>query len=102
MYQSALKISGSEEKLYEDYYDLQYEMLKALKPRVVGHFDLIRLMSETPGRDIREWKGVWDKAVRNLKLVAQQGGWLECNSAALRKGLEEPYPGRVISEVSLF
>lgn len=99
MYLSAVKVSGTEEKLYEDYYDLQYEMLKALKPKVVGHFDLIRLMSETPGRDVREWTGVWEKIMRNLKLVIQQGGWLECNSAGLRKGLEEPYPGRVISEV---
>ncbi|CAM1503075.1 Fc.00g078510.m01.CDS01 [Cosmosporella sp. VM-42] len=98
-YASAVKASGgSEEKLFEDYYDLQYEMLKALQPRVVGHFDLIRLMSEKPGRDVREWKGVWEKVKRNLTVVVQQGGWLECNSSALRKGLEEPYPCRVIAE----
>ncbi|KAF7555817.1 hypothetical protein G7Z17_g1871 [Cylindrodendrum hubeiense] len=89
---------GTEEQLYEDYYDLQFQMLQELKPRVVGHFDLIRLLSEEPGRDIRQWKGVWERVVRNLKLVAKQGGWLECNSAALRKGLAEPYPSRLISE----
>src|SRR5690606_3216341 len=49
---------GTEEALYEKYYDEQWEMLKALKPRVVGHFDLIRLYSEDPGRDVREWRGV--------------------------------------------
>jgi histidinol-phosphatase (PHP family) len=98
-FRAAVEVSGSEEKLYEDYYDLQYEMLAALEPKVVGHFDLIRLMSENPGRDVREWKGVWERVQRNLKLAIQQGGWLECNSAALRKGLEEPYPGRVIAEV---
>lgn len=91
---------GSEERLYEDYYDLQYEMLKALKPRIVGHFDLIRLMSEDPGRDVRQWSGVWEKIRRNLEYAEQIGAWLECNSAALRKGLDEPYPGRIISEVS--
>lgn len=90
--------NGSEEKLYEDYYDLQYNMLLALKPRVVGHFDLIRLLSAQPGRDIRIWGGVWRKIVRNLKIVQKQGGWLECNSAALRKGLDEPYPCRIIAE----
>ena len=73
-------------------------MLVALKPRMVGHFDLIRLMSEQPGRDPREWKGVWERILRNLRLVKEQGGLLECNSAALRKGLEEPYPHRVIAE----
>lgn len=100
-YASAVQAAGgSEERLYEDYYDLQHEMLLALKPRIVGHFDLIRLKSEDPGRDVRQWKGVWEKVLRNLKLVKEQGGWLELNTAALRKGLEEPYPGRVISEVS--
>ncbi|KAL7910279.1 polymerase/histidinol phosphatase-like protein [Trichoderma velutinum] len=93
---------GSEERLYEDYYDLQYEMLQALKPRIIGHFDLIRLMSEEPGRDVRQWSGVWQKIRRNLEYAAEIGAWLECNSAALRKGLDEPYPGRIISEVSYY
>lgn len=90
---------GCEEGLYEDYYDLQFQMLTALRPRVVGHFDLIRLMSEEPGRDVRKWEGVWERIIRNLKVAKEQGGWLECNAAALRKGLEEPYPCRVIAEV---
>lgn len=99
MYAAAVATSNdSEEQLWEDYYDLQYEMLTALKPRVVGHFDLIRLLASDPARDIREWKGAWSKAQRNLKLAAEQGGWLECNTAALRKGLAEPYPGKVIAQ----
>ncbi|KAI5459791.1 Polymerase/histidinol phosphatase-like protein [Mariannaea sp. PMI_226] len=89
---------GTEERLYEDYYDLQHDMLTQLKPKVVGHFDLIRLLSDEPERDVRQWQGVWGKIVRNLKLAAEQGGWLEVNSAALRKGLAEPYPGRHIAE----
>lgn len=93
---------GTEETLYEDYYDLQHEMLTTLRPRIVGHFDLIRLLSAEPGRDVRQWKGVWERVVRNLKVAAAQGAWLECNSAALRKGLAEPYPGRIISEVCTF
>lgn len=91
---------GSDELLYARYYDEQYAMLTALKPRVVGHFDLIRLMGEDPDRDIRTaWNGsVWEKIVRNLKAVQACGGWLECNSSALRKGLAEPYPARPIAE----
>ncbi|KAL6901505.1 histidinol phosphate phosphatase H [Trichoderma evansii] len=99
MYANAVKAAGgSEERVYEDYYDLQYEMLKALKPRIVGHFDLIRLMSEEPGRDVRQWEGVWQRIKRNLEYAAEIGAWLECNTSALRKGLAEPYPCRVISE----
>lgn len=101
MYANAVKAAGgSEERVYEDYYDLQYEMLKTLKPRIVGHFDLIRLMSEEPGRDVRQWEGVWQRIKRNLEYAAEIGAWLECNTSALRKGLAEPYPCRVISEVS--
>ncbi|KAK8127820.1 histidinol-phosphatase [Apiospora sp. TS-2023a] len=98
-YQMAVESAGgTEEKLYERYYDQQYEMLQALKPRVVGHFDLCRLMSQDPGRDVRQWTAVWEKIVRNLQFVAGYGGWLECNTSALRKGLAEPYPCRTIAE----
>ncbi|PSS02283.1 Polymerase/histidinol phosphatase-like protein [Coniella lustricola] len=91
---------GSEEQLYTHYYDEQYAMLTTLQPRVVGHFDLIRLLSEEPERDLRTaWDGrVWAKVVRNLEAARQGGGWLECNSSALRKGLAEPYPTRAIAE----
>lgn len=88
-----------EESMYERYYDQQYEMLVALRPRIVGHFDLIRLMSADPDRDVRRWRGVWERIERNLAFVASYGGWLECNSSALRKGLAEPYPCRPIAEV---
>ncbi|OAQ95898.1 hypothetical protein LLEC1_06384 [Akanthomyces lecanii] len=89
---------GPREALHEDYYDLQHAMLAALRPRVVGHFDLVRLLSADPARDIRQWTGVWARVLRNLKVAAEQGAWLECNSAALRKGLAEPYPCRIIAE----
>lgn len=101
-YRKALHAAGAtEEKMYERYYDEQFEMLRTLKPKVVGHFDLVRLMSSDPGRDVREWKGVWERIVRNLEFVAGYGGWLECNSSALRKGLDEPYPCRFIAQVGL-
>lgn len=104
---------GEEEKVYEAYFDEQFEMLTALRPRVVGHFDLIRLMSSDPGREIRVgsasgvesdktasgWgSGVWERVVRNLAFVKKYGGWLECNTSGLRKGMAEPYPKREIAE----
>ncbi|KAL1848736.1 hypothetical protein Daus18300_013490 [Diaporthe australafricana] len=100
---------GTEELLYARYYDEQHAMVKALQPKVVGHFDLIRLMSEEPGRDLRTaWAEekkppgpegtVWGRVERNLRAVRSYDGWLECNSSALRKGLAEPYPARPIAE----
>jgi histidinol-phosphatase (PHP family) len=92
---------GTDERLFKDYFDAQYEMLLALKPRVVGHFDLIRLLSDEPDRDLKSMGyGLWDRVLRNLECIIEQGGLMEINSSALRKGLMEPYPGRSICEVS--
>ncbi|CAD6448515.1 f11980d0-67fd-45fb-bc21-226a0c258b13 [Sclerotinia trifoliorum] len=99
LYAKAVERSGgSEEKLYGDYFDQQYEMLQSLKPKVVGHFDLIRLLSEKPDRNLKEWDGIWQKILRNLLEVTKYGGLLEINTSALRKGLKEPYPEREICE----
>lgn len=88
---------GSEERLFARYFDEQHGMLAALRPRVVGHFDLVRLFSAGsprpgPGPGLPAWPAVWERAVRNLAVVRAYGGWLECNTSALRKGLPEPYP----------
>jgi len=93
MYEDArAKSGGSDERLFEDYFDSQYEMLQALKPPVVGHFDLIRLYSVDPETSLQQWPGVWTRIMRNLQLVADYKGLLELNSSALRKGMSEPYP----------
>lgn len=89
---------GSNEKLFGDYYDAQLEMLNVLKPRVVGHFDLIRLLADEKDACPTRWVGVWEKIVRNLRVVVEQGGLLEVNSSGLRKGMREPYPGKRIVE----
>ncbi|KAL8905519.1 MAG: hypothetical protein Q9207_002581 [Kuettlingeria erythrocarpa] len=98
-FEEAQRVSGdSMERLFEDYFDLQYEMLKALKPPIVGHFDLIRLKSEHPNVGFKTMEGVWQRIHRNLAFVVHYGGVLELNSAALRKGLQEPYPNGEISK----
>jgi histidinol-phosphatase (PHP family) len=100
MYEQARVVAGgTEERIFEDYFDSQYEMLKELKPRVVAHFDLIRLFSDDPNRDLKTLDGVWSKIVRNLQLIKDQEGLLEINSSALRKSLKEPYPTRSVCEV---
>lgn len=99
-YARAVAAAGSEVQLFSDYFDSQLEMLNALKPKVVGHFDLIRLLAAAPDEDLKmKGEEVWGKVVRNLEVVKKQGGLLEINSAGLRKGLSEPYPGRAICEV---
>lgn len=93
---------GTDEKLFADYFDAQYEMLQALKPPVVGHFDVIRLKSDDPERSFRQWGGVWEKILRNLDFIAAYGGLLELNFGSLRKGMSEPYPGSEICKVRRF
>ncbi len=89
---------GSDERLFEDYFDSQYEMLRTMQPVVVGHFDLIRLLSREPDADLRCMRGVWERVVRNLRVIVGYRGLLEINTSALRKGLKEPYPSRAICE----
>ncbi|KAG9518789.1 histidinol-phosphatase, partial [Aureobasidium melanogenum] len=93
MYYQARTISGgSDEDVFAAYFDQQYDMLKALTPPLVGHFDLIRLKSDDPERVWTTMPMVWEKIVRNLDFVASYGGILEINSSAIRKGMSEPYP----------
>jgi histidinol-phosphatase (PHP family) len=102
MYEDArAKSGGSDEQLFEHYFDSQYEMLQALKPPVVGHFDLIRLHSKDPNGSFQHWDGVWSRITRNLQFVADYNGLLELNSSALRKGMTEPYPKVEICKVSV-
>lgn len=101
LYHKARTIADeSDEKIAEQYFSDHLAMLKALEPPVVGHFDLIRLMSDDPERDFRSWEGVWEKLMRNLKFIADYGGVLELNSSSLRKGMSEAYPQVEICKVS--
>ena len=101
LYQDAQRRSGgSNAQLYEDYFDLQYDMLKELEPPVVGHFDLIRLKSDEPNGSFKRYPKAWKKALRNLDFLIEYGGIIELNSAALRKGLSDPYPNEEICKVT--
>ena len=87
------------EMLFADYFDTQLEMLQALKPPIVGHFDLIRLMNPLPNASLKTFSRVWRKVLRNLLFVSEYGGVLEINASGLRKGLVEPYPNSEICSV---
>lgn len=104
MYQKAIAAAGgTEESLFEAYFDAQFAMLEALRPAVVGHFDLIRLFCADPTKNLREYgDGVWERVERNVDFVVSYGGLTELNSSSIRKGWNEPYPRRDVCEVSTF
>lgn len=103
MYEDARRrCGGTDEKTFEAFFDEQYEMLQALKPPIVGHFDLIRLKSDQPDCSMKSWDDVWKRVLRNLEFIQRYGGLIELNSAALRKGLSEPYPQSDICKVCSF
>ena len=99
-YDAAKEIAGGSDRLlFRDYFDAQFAMLQAIKPPVVGHFDLIRLNSEDPERSLQAWQDVWERIARNLSFIVAYGGLLEVNFASLRKGMKEPYPTDEIATV---
>lgn len=95
------KAGGTDEMLFLQYFKEMADMLHALRPPLVGHFDLIRLKSDDPNTHFEGMPEVWEQIKRNLKFIADYGGILEVNSAALRKGLDEPYPSARICQVCL-
>ncbi|KAH0536128.1 hypothetical protein FGG08_006971 [Glutinoglossum americanum] len=102
LYEKARRAAGgTDELVFQDYFDTQFEMLQALKPPIVGHFDLIRLQSDDPECSFQKWEGVWERILRNLTFIQSYGGLMELNSASLRKGMSEPYPNAEISKVFL-
>ncbi|KAF8463994.1 Polymerase/histidinol phosphatase-like protein [Kalaharituber pfeilii] len=92
---------GTEELLFQAYFDAQLEMLVQLEPPIVAHFDLIRLFSDNSDLDLHLWPHVWEKVERNVQYIVDYGGLFELNSASFRKGWNEPYPRRDICELIL-
>jgi histidinol-phosphatase (PHP family) len=85
--------------LFEAYFDAQHDMLRAVRPPIVGHFDLVRLFSDDPDEPLSTHEGVWTRILRNLRFVQSYGGLMELNSSAVRKGLAEPYPSVAVCKV---
>lgn len=97
-YARAAALCGGEDGLWMAYFDAQFALITAMQPPVVAHFDLIRLKSGAPDRDLTRVAGgmVWARIMRNLHAIKDYGGVLEVNSSGLRKGLEAPYPRREV------
>ena len=94
-YDDTVQAVGGLEALYCEYFDQQYEMLKVLKPEVVGHFDIIRIFD--PNYHIQLKKpGVQKRIKRNLELIKNLDLIIDFNLRALYSGASEPYPSRTI------
>jgi histidinol-phosphatase (PHP family) len=76
------------ERVFEMYFDSQFDMLEQIRPEVVGHFDLIRIWR--PESQFSE--KVFVKIKRNIKKIVEYGGLVELNSRAFKKGLNGAYP----------
>jgi histidinol-phosphatase (PHP family) len=89
-YRQAADRCGGLDELYAVYFDQQFEMLRALKPRVVGHMDIIRIYD--PEYSVRLVKPeIWEKILRNLEWVRRLGLILDFNLRPLSRGEKEPY-----------
>ena len=89
-YERAVERAGGIVELYCDYFDLQFELIDAFKPTIVGHFDLIRIFDP-------DYKTRWaepsirERALRNLDRIGEIGAILDLNVRAMSKGADEPY-----------
>lgn len=81
---------GGLRNLYLEYFDAQLEMLAAVRPEIVGHFDLIRLYDPSYHQTLLD-PVVWGRVVRNLECVREIGAAVDVNARALLKGQAEPY-----------
>lgn len=90
MYARSAESVGGVDRMYETYFDLQYEMIECFRPAVVGHFDLIRIF-DPHYRERLKKTSINKKIIRNLELIKDSDLILDFNLRALAKGAEEPY-----------
>ncbi len=86
---------GSVEAMYLEYFDLQYEMIQALHPFVVGHFDLVRIFDPDYENRMKQPR-IQEKIQRNLVLIQKLGLTLDFNLRPLARGEKSPYLTRDI------
>lgn len=89
-YTRAVTGCGGLTELYVAYFNAQYEMMLAIRPEVVGHFDLIRIHDPHYLKTLAEPE-VWERVLRNLEWIQGAGAILDVNARALLKGQPEPY-----------
>jgi histidinol-phosphatase (PHP family) len=90
LFEKAAHDAGGLESLAILYYEAVARMVRALRPEVVSHLDLVR--RNAPAPEAVESPRARDAAFRALDAVAEAGAILDLNTAGIRKGLGCPYP----------
>ena len=80
---------GGRARLQARYFDAVADMVRALRPEVVGHIDLIRKF-EGDGASIDP--AAWPHLEAALEAVRDAGAVLDVNCGAARRGLSPVYP----------
>ncbi len=96
-YNAAVAACGSVQDLYLAYFDRQFEMIDAVRPFVVGHFDLVRI-HDPHYRERVVQPEIAAKIDRNLDLIKDLNLVMDLNLRPLARGEAEPYPTRSILE----
>ncbi|HNR33050.1 MAG TPA: histidinol-phosphatase [Candidatus Hydrogenedentes bacterium] len=89
---------GGLEALAVRYYETVAEMVVALRPEIVGHFDLVR--KQAPDEASVSTPRVRVAACAALDTVRDCGGILDVNTSGYRRGLGRPYPAPWIVEAA--
>ncbi|KIY69938.1 histidinol phosphate phosphatase H [Cylindrobasidium torrendii FP15055 ss-10] len=93
-FEQALSDCGGEDPWNEylcRYFDAQYDLIRSVKPEVIGHLDLCRLYK--PSISFSSYPAVITKIERNIEEAVRYGALFEVNAAALRKKWATAYPG---------
>lgn len=88
---------GNTEAVFAAYYDSQFDLMKAVHPKVIGHFDLIRIFRD----EFSLLEPIWKKIKRNLDYAIAYGALFEINARAFKKELTAPYPKKEIIQYIL-
>ena len=94
-YERAVEACGGVEPLEVEYFRDLADLVRALRPEVVGHLDLIK---KARGPGWRPTPAVWSAIEDCLEAIRAAGSLVEVNAAGWRKGLGEPYPGPAVLE----
>jgi len=94
----AVAACGGLEALAVRYYECVAEMVRVLKPEVVGHLDLIR--KQAPDEASVATAPVRAAAFAALQAIQEQGCILDVNTAGYRRGLGRPYPAPWLIEAA--
>ena len=98
-YDAIARDCGSVHAMYLAYFDAQFEMIRALRPFVVGHFDIIRIFDDRYARRL-DHPEIRERMVRNLSLIRDLGLVLDYNLRPLARGEKAPYLAPPVLELA--